>query len=134
MTAPVRLQRSRAKGSHLVSPNGLPCVYVGRPSKWGNPFVLRQEQRFVSVGVEWSDDYPDLIRACSGRLFMYPSKGAAAGAAIRFHAKALSVGLLKVSVADIRRELAGKNLVCWCPIGSPCHADVLLRVANGGEP
>lgn len=28
-------------------------------------------------------------------------------------------------------ELRGKNLACWCPIGSPCHADVLLELANG---
>lgn len=27
-------------------------------------------------------------------------------------------------------ELAGKNLACWCELGSPCHADVLLEVAN----
>jgi len=27
-------------------------------------------------------------------------------------------------------ELRGKNLACWCPIGSPCHADVLLEIAN----
>jgi len=33
-------------------------------------------------------------------------------------------------VAAIRRELKGKNLACWCPIGSPCHADVLLEIAN----
>ncbi len=32
--------------------------------------------------------------------------------------------------ADARRELRGKNLGCWCPIGSPCHADVLLEIAN----
>jgi len=30
-----------------------------------------------------------------------------------------------------RRELSGKNLACWCPIDGPCHADVLLEVANG---
>ena len=29
-------------------------------------------------------------------------------------------------------ELRGKNLACWCPVGSPCHADVLLEVANHG--
>jgi len=33
-------------------------------------------------------------------------------------------------VASIRRRLAGKNLACWCKIGNPCHADVLLEVAN----
>lgn len=27
-------------------------------------------------------------------------------------------------------ELRGKNLACWCPIGQPCHADVLLALAN----
>ena len=34
----------------------------------------------------------------------------------------------------IRQELAGKNLACWCPIGSPCHADVLLEIANTTTP
>jgi hypothetical protein len=30
-----------------------------------------------------------------------------------------------------RDKLRGKDLVCWCPPG-PCHADVLLEIANGG--
>ncbi len=34
-------------------------------------------------------------------------------------------------VAQIRRELKGKNLGCWCPLDGPCHADVLLELANG---
>ncbi len=29
-----------------------------------------------------------------------------------------------------RRDLRGKNLCCWCPLDAPCHADVLLEVAN----
>ncbi|MDM4721347.1 DUF4326 domain-containing protein [Micromonospora sp. WMMA1363] len=29
-----------------------------------------------------------------------------------------------------RAELAGKNLACWCPLDKPCHADVLLTIAN----
>lgn len=36
---------------------------------------------------------------------------------------------LEVKQADIKRELRGKNLACWCS-GSPCHADVLLEIAN----
>jgi hypothetical protein len=28
------------------------------------------------------------------------------------------------------QELSGKNLACWCPLDRPCHADVLLAVAN----
>lgn len=30
----------------------------------------------------------------------------------------------------VRGELRGKNLACWCPLGKPCHADVLLKMAN----
>jgi hypothetical protein len=29
-----------------------------------------------------------------------------------------------------KRELRGKNLACWCPLNKPCHADVLLALAN----
>jgi hypothetical protein len=29
-----------------------------------------------------------------------------------------------------RRELAGRDLACWCPLDEPCHGDVLLEVAN----
>ena len=31
-------------------------------------------------------------------------------------------------------ELRGNNLACWCKVGTPCHADVLLRLANEGTP
>jgi len=33
-------------------------------------------------------------------------------------------------VAEVRRELRGKDLACWCPLDQPCHADVLLKIAN----
>lgn len=34
---------------------------------------------------------------------------------------------------DARRELAGRDLACWCHPGDPCHADVLLELANTPE-
>lgn len=34
------------------------------------------------------------------------------------------------NVDTIRQELSGKNLACWCPLDKPCHADVLLEIAN----
>ena len=34
---------------------------------------------------------------------------------------------------DKVRELRGKNLACWCPLDQPCHADVLLELANRDE-
>ena len=32
--------------------------------------------------------------------------------------------------AAAREELAGRDLACWCSPDLPCHADVLLEVAN----
>lgn len=31
---------------------------------------------------------------------------------------------------DIVKYLKGKNLCCWCRIDKPCHADILLKIAN----
>jgi hypothetical protein len=45
--------------------------------------------------------------------------------------EALGRGALPFSVDDVRVELAGRDLACWCPLDAPCHADVLLEVANG---
>jgi len=36
--------------------------------------------------------------------------------------------------AAARTELAGRDLACWCPLDRPCHADVLLEIANPGRP
>jgi hypothetical protein len=35
----------------------------------------------------------------------------------------------KAAARAAREELRGKNLACWCPLGEPCHADILLRIA-----
>jgi len=43
---------------------------------------------------------------------------------IRFEGYAVALGA-KVA-------LRGKNLACWCKLNEPCHADVLLRLANDG--
>jgi len=55
---------------------------------------------------------------------------------------ATAVALFKVAIENqelpgeafdpvrIAAELRGKNLACWCRIGEPCHADVLLSLAN----
>ena len=31
---------------------------------------------------------------------------------------------------DVKSQLRGKNLACWCKPGACCHADVLLEIAN----
>lgn len=70
------------------------AVYVGRPSRWGNPFILDSKMpRHIAVKEyrKWIQNQPELMTALP--------------------------------------ELKGKDLICWCaPL--PCHADVLLELAN----
>jgi hypothetical protein len=42
----------------------------------------------------------------------------------------LSSATGKRLVIAAKIELRGKNLACWCPFDRPCHADVLIRIAN----
>lgn len=102
---PRRIQRKRTKGWRMPAHT----VYVGRPTKWGNPF---------RVGQPNTDDY--MIGTRAEIVAKYRSE------ILLFHGGFL--GGIKVS--DIRRELRGKNLCCWCPLDQPCHADVLLELAN----
>jgi hypothetical protein len=76
-------------------------VYIGRPSKWGNPFSHKPGTRAlyrvgsVSQAIvayeEWIKTQPELLA---------------------------SLG-----------ELKDKVLGCWCKPG-PCHGDVLARLAD----
>lgn len=102
-------------------------VYVGRPSRWGNPF------RFVvnanGVVVMFNGDHrfashpptdPDRIATAQRMVVEHYAS------AIRRGAEGFP------SIAHIRRGLAGKDLACWCPLDQPwCHADVLLLISNG---
>jgi putative acetyltransferase len=42
----------------------------------------------------------------------------------------LEEGTLGYTAREVQRALAGRDLACWCPLDEPCHADVLLEVAN----
>jgi hypothetical protein len=50
--------------------------------------------------------------------------------AVRRYRDDLLAGRLRVAVEDVRRELRGRDLGCYCPRDEPCHADVLLAIAN----
>jgi hypothetical protein len=50
--------------------------------------------------------------------------------AVRRYREDLLAGRLAITVKDVKRELAGRDLACYCPLDQPCHADVLLAVAN----
>jgi hypothetical protein len=53
--------------------------------------------------------------------------------AIAAYRRDFLAGRLPVNAADARRELAGRDLACWCPLDAPCHADFLIEVANRGR-
>lgn len=107
MNAPVRVQLRRTKGWRM--PPGV--VKVDRTTRWGNPF---------KVGML---DVPDAQTAVARfrRLLARPDLEAD-------HAR------FSLTPERIRADLAGKSLACWCRPGQPCHADVLLQVANGSTP
>jgi probable phosphoglycerate mutase len=46
--------------------------------------------------------------------------------AIRRYREDLLAGRLAISVDDVKRELRGRDLACYCPLDEQCHADVLL--------
>jgi hypothetical protein len=50
--------------------------------------------------------------------------------AVRRYRQALLAGRLAITVDDVKRELRGRDLACYCPLDGPCHADVLIAVAN----
>lgn len=50
--------------------------------------------------------------------------------AVRRYRDDLLAGRLAVSVEDAWHELRGRDLACYCPLDEPCHADVLLQLAN----
>ena len=83
-------------------------VSVCRPSKWGNPFKIGGCADCVAP----SEYYIAHTQAEAVRLYR------------EFVTERPAV------VDEIRRELRGKNLACYCKPGTPCHADVLLDLAN----
>lgn len=51
--------------------------------------------------------------------------------AVRRYREDLLAGRLPVTVEDVKQQLRGSDLACYCPLNEPCHADVLLQLANG---
>lgn len=81
-------------------------VYVGRPGPWGNPFKLIENS---------------ISHTREGIVELYAE-------------------ILELNETDRTKwvnahihELRGKNLACWCKLDQPCHADILLEMANRNE-
>lgn len=112
---PVRVQLSRKAGWRMPENT----VSVARPGKWGNPFKkdaaiesgYANEETAQAFVVECFRDWNSPITR--ERWWMGPESDARR----------------RPFVEDLG-ELRGKNLACWCRLDQPCHADVLLELAN----
>lgn len=118
MARPMRMQVSRKAGFDLQEAsraiNGLPAKLVTRPGPWGNPFSIDDVARTYGL------DKP----AAQAKAV------AMAGEWLRGTLDPkLSPGMPPTR-ESIRRALGGHNLACWCRPGTPCHADVLIELAN----
>jgi hypothetical protein len=99
------------------------AIYVGRPSKWGNDFRVRQRcydhltEQFIFV--EDAAHAVALYRAMWEHWLATDTLG---GGRSPYHAF---------------DRIRGHDLCCWCPLVDsagntiPCHADVLIELANG---
>lgn len=106
---PVRVQQRRTKGWR--KPEN--AVSVVRGTEWGNPFKVGAiVDGVLPGGAETSVEVTAPVAVALYRAWITQTYGP---------------GI----VNQIRRELGGKNLMCFCPLDQPCHADVLLELANG---
>ena len=97
---PIRIQRKNHTGWRMPANT----VSVAPPSCWGNPYTVAG-----FYGAWLSETLTQARQAC--------------------------VDKFEDEMSDYKREmvkhhLAGKNLACWCRLDQPCHADVLLTIAN----
>lgn len=129
-TTPERIQRKRTKGWR--APAG--AKYVGRGTRWGNPCT---QVRYPALdGSEWEQE--GRLGKTSGErhAFVHPDntvtwhlvKDATREQAVAMYRRWLDQR--PSLVKEARFELRGRDLMCWCPLDEPCHADVLLELAN----
>src|ERR1700733_7481235 len=106
-----RIQLKRERGRR-IPPN---TAKVDRTTRFGNPFsVVQWPERAVALHRAW------LTCELTDEMIQRTSPG--------LIAKHLLARRFAVHVA--LGDLRGKNLACWCKRGDPCHADLLLELAN----
>ncbi|GAS92665.1 DUF4326 domain-containing protein [Mycolicibacterium brisbanense] len=129
---PERIQRKRVAGWRM--PEG--AKYVGRPSRWGNPFRIYHGHTLI--GPSWGVAR-DNWRHIPADICIFAYVTASGGMDTQE-----AVDQFRLLMTVRRRDepdrldawlspLRGHDLACWCPLSSPCHADVLLELANGRD-
>jgi hypothetical protein len=114
MTTPYRVWFQRKKGWRM--PPNTVMVARGPHRVFGNPFTVKDA---IEVGID-----PKAAPAFVVRCFDDWLRGDRSNWMGEESDKAAA------AVLDNLHKLRGKNLACFCKPGKPCHADVLLRLAN----
>lgn len=114
MNTPKRIQLSREKGWRL--PDN--AVKVDRSTQWGNPYRVGERMSMAMVK-RWGWEISP-----TGRKIVCED----ASEAVRRFAHCLQWD--EAIHGYVREQLAGRDLACWCALNAPCHADILLKVAN----
>lgn len=136
-----RIQLRRTKGWRMPENT----VKVDRTTPWGNPFGTDYDG--------WREDPGWFVTGHGQQMERVANKAAGIARAVALHREWLKETRRQTwrdknrpDPVDIMKELRGKNLACWCrlcsahidgkPLGTacdacaPCHADVLLEIAN----
>lgn len=113
---PVRVQLSRKKGWRMP-PN---TVSVARPGPFGNPFKVNECRE---TGFEGTDR--EIAARCVAAF-----KAWAFSPYWRTNWDGEQSEAKRNKLLSLLPSLQGKNLACWCRLDHPCHADVLLELAN----
>ena len=127
---PQRITLSRAKGWR--KPAG--AIIVARPSIWGNPWGFGDPGKLSALGAAYALPVMTQVEAVAtyrswlrgDHLAHLPDCMTPFGrVAIKDHLHARR-RLIHANLHALR----GHDLACWCKDGTPCHADVLLEIAN----
>jgi hypothetical protein len=126
---PERIQRRRTKG--FVMP--AKAIYVGRPTRWGNPWRIYHGHHLV--GPQWQvcrDTWRHIPADQCVWSYVSSSHPIAVEEAVGRYQMLLQVRQRDepARLADWLKPLRGRDLACWCRLDQPCHADVLLEIAN----
>lgn len=122
LSEPHRVQQRRTRGWRKPENT----VGVARPSRYGNPFRVGERAVIndaTGVIVDNSKRQSMIVRDRAHAVALYRD-------AVYGHIWVAEPSYPFIPRRHEVERLRGKNLMCFCPLDEPCHADVLLEIAN----